>query len=320
MPKTSRPSGASWRGGRALDTVVQGLGWFVRRTADPIALGRFYERALGLPRLRSWETDGHAGAMYWAGEVCVFETNLIGEEPLTGTRESQCIPVFRSHDLEASVERLVRNGAGFLRSESDERAETVFVQDPEGFPLGIERVRDDSLFAVDERLAKAWDSDRTRLPGGIRIDGAVQALSRVVHLTTEPEDDAGFLANTLKLEELGTLAGRDWLALGNTAILEIRQSPRRLARPEDRVSVRDTWILREYGHDQLLHAMREKGEQPVSSLKFKGGMLDYFVTPGNRLFGFQQRLEFHPDEPARQMVEDLASFSRWQRAKAGEMQ
>ena len=70
MPKTSRPSGVSRRGGKALDKVVQGLGWFVRRTADPIALGRFYERALGLPRLRSWESDGHAGAMYWAGEVC----------------------------------------------------------------------------------------------------------------------------------------------------------------------------------------------------------------------------------------------------------
>ena len=320
MPRTSRPSGVSRRGGKALDKVVQGLGWFVRRTADPIALGRFYERALGLPRLRSWESDGHAGAMYWAGEVCVFETNMIGEEPLTGTRESQCIPIFRSHDQEASVERLVHNGAGFLRSESDERAETVFVQDPEGFPLGIERVRDDSFFAMDRRLTEVWSRNRARLPGGIGIEGAVQALSRVVHLTSDPAEDAAFLADTLKLEELGTLAGRKWLALGDTAILEIRQSRRRLARPEDRVSVRDTWILREYGHDQLVDAMREKGEQPVSSLKFKGGMLDYFVTPGNRLFGFQQRLEFHPDEPARQMVEDLASFSRWQRAKAGEMQ
>lgn len=320
MPKTSKPSGASRRGGEAMDSVVQGLGWFVRRTADPIALGRFYERALGLPRLRSWETDGHAGAMYWAGEVCVFETNLIGETAATGTRESQCIPVFRSHDLQASVERLVQNGAGFLRSESDERAETVFVQDPEGFPLGTERVRDESLFAMDRRLTEAWNMGRTRLPGGIRIDGAVQALSRVVHLTSDPAGDAAFLADTLKLDELGTLAGRKWLGLGDTAILEIRESRRRLARPQDRVSVRDTWILREYGHDQLMEAMREKGEQAVSSLKFKGGVLDYFVTPGNRLFGFQQRLEFHPDEPARQMVEDLAAFSRWQRAKAGEMQ
>ena len=214
----------------------------------------------------------------------------------------------------------MRNGAGFLRSESDERAETVFVQDPEGFPLGIERVRDDSFFAIDRRLTEAWRMNRTRLPGGIRIGGAVQALSRVVHLTTDPAEDAGFLSDTLKLEDLGALAGRNWLALGDTAILEIRESRRRLRRPRDRVSVRDTWILREYGHDQLIEAMREKGEQAVSSLKFKGGVLDYFVTPGNRLFGFQQRLGFHPDEPARQMVEDLAAFSRWQRAQAGEMQ
>ena len=294
-----------------MDKVVQGLGWFVRRTASPIELGRFYEQALGLPRLRSWETEGHAGAMYWAGEVCVFETNLIGEEAATGTRESQCIPVFRSHDHEASVERLLSGGAGFLRSERDERADTVFVQDPEGFPLGIERVRDDSFFAIDKRLSKAWTRDRTRLPGDIRIRGAVQALSRIVHLTTDPAGDAEFLADTLKLKKLGILAGREWLGLGDTAILEIRESPRRLSRPEERDTVRDTWILREYGHDQLLGSMREKGQQPVSSLKFKGGMLDYFVTPGNRLFGFQQRLEFHPDEPARQMVEDLAAFSRW---------
>jgi len=295
-----------------LDKVVQGLGWFVRRTANPIELGRFYEQALGLPRLRSWETDGHAGAMYWAGEVCVFETNLIGEKAATGTRESQCIPVFRSHDHEASVERLLSGGAGILRSERDERADTVFVQDPEGFPLGIERLRDDSLFAIDKRLTEAWTGNRTTLPGGIGIDGAVQALSRVVHLTTDPTGDAEFLANTLKLDRLGDIGGREWLGLGDTAILEIRKSGRRLARPQDRVSVRDTWILREYGHDQLRDCMRKKGEEPVSSLKFKGGMLDYFVTPGNRLFGFQQRLRFHPDEPARQMIEDLAAYSRWE--------
>ena len=303
-----------------MNRVVQGLGWFVRRTASPIALGGFYERALGLPRLRSWESDEHAGAMYWAGEVCVFETNLIGGKAATGTRESQCVPVFRTHDLETSVERLLQDGAGLLRTERDERAETVFVQDPEGFPLGVERVRDDSFFTMDRRLTEAWSMNRTRLPGGIRIRGAVQALSRVVHLTTDPAADAGFLADTLKLEDLGTLAGRNWLGLGDTAILEIRQSRRRLTRPHDRVSVRDTWILREYGHDQLIDAMREKGEQAVSSLKFKGGLLDYFVTPGNRLFGFQQRLSFDPDEPARQMVEDLAAFSRWELANEGELQ
>ncbi|MDE0244176.1 MAG: hypothetical protein OXM59_02365 [Gammaproteobacteria bacterium] len=295
-----------------MDKVVQGLGWFVRRTASPIELGRFYEEALGLPRLRSWETDEHAGAMYWAGEVCVFETNLIGENAATGTRESQCIPVFRSHDLEASVERLLGSGAGFLRSERDERADTVFVQDPEGFPLGIERVTDDSFFAIDRKLTEAWPLGRTSLPGGIGIDGAVQALGRVVHLTTAPAGDAKFLADTLKLDKLGKLAGREWLGLGDTAVLDIRKSDLGLARPQDRVSVRDTWILREYGHDQLMESMRRKGEQPVSSLKFKGGMLDYFVTPGNRLFGFQQRLRFDPDEPARQMVEDLAAFSRWE--------
>jgi len=290
---------------------IQGLGWFLRRTSDPIALGRFYETALGLPRLRSWRTDDHAGAMMWAGDVCVFETNVIGDDVPLLPGDSQCIPVFRSHDPDRSRARLVANGARPARVEEDRRAKTYFFEDPHGYPLAVEVVEDDGRFAMDKAAAAAWNRGRPALPGDIRIDGEIQTLSRVLHLTTDPEGDAGFLIDSLKLDDLGAAGGSRLLGLGATAILECRPSPVSCARPTDRESIRDTWILREYAHRTLVGALGRKGEEPVESLEFEGGDLAYFATPANRLFGLQQRRPYDPDVPATQMVEDLASRSLW---------
>lgn len=291
--------------------MIQGLGWFLRRTVDPLALGAFYEQALGLPRMRSWNQEGYVGAMMWAGDVCTLETNLINDAPQLAPGDSQCIPVFRTFDLAQSLDRLAAAGAVRSGEERTTRADTYFFKDPEGYPLCIEFVKDDTIFAIDKASADAWARGPAMLPGGICIDGAVQKLSRVLHLTSDPAGDAAYLVDRLGLADVGAIDGSPVLALGETVLLELRASKLACDRPDRRDSVRDTWIAREFCHDELQKTFAKKGDTSIEAIEFPGGQLDYFVTPSNRMFGFQERRPYNPDVPTTQMVEDLASRSRW---------
>lgn len=290
---------------------IQGLGWFLRRTTDPLKLGQFYVEALGLPRLRSWQTETLAGDMLWAGGVCVFEVNLVNDTPQLSSADSQCIPVFRSYNLRESMVRVENQGACHTDSEDDERSETHFFQDPDGYPFAIEFVKDDSLFAIDQNATLAWQKGPDSLPGPIQIEGNVQRLSRVIHMTPNPCGDASFLVDRLGLEDIGMLNKHHVLALGNTAILELRSSDIECDRPEKRDSVRDIWILREFAHQTLVDRIESKGEIPIECLEFEGGTLNYYVTPENRMFGFQERRVYNPDVKATQTVEDMATRSLW---------
>lgn len=292
-------------------SVIQGLGWFLRRTRDPIALGKFYEAALGLPLLRSWQVDEHAGAMMWAGGVCVFETNVLDQTSEMLIEPGQCKPVFRTYDLAETRMQVLSAGGKLIGSEKDGRAELVVFEDVDGYPFGIEYVSDTSFFEIDRRNELAWKSGRPELPGGLAITGPVQMLSRVIQRTHRMRADLDFLTGHLGLSCLGDHYGKSMLSLGGTALLELRGDTLELERPSSRLSVRDAWILREYGHDVLLETMSKAGEVPIESMVFDGGRLDYFVTPSNRLFGFQERFGYDAAIPATQKVEDLAFRSLW---------
>lgn len=291
--------------------AVQGLGWFLRRTKEPVRLGAFYTESLGLPRLRSWQLDEHAGAMLWAGQVGVLETNVLAESAICDPGQSQCIPIFRTYDPEATRARIAAAGGRLDRAESDDRGTTHMFTDPDGYPFGVEFVEDVSKTELDARLAAAWETGPDSLPGGVGIDGFVQSLSRVIHLTPDPESEADFLVELLGLSRLPSVSGHPLLSLGTTTLLEVQHSNVTLTRPTDRLSVPDSWIVREYSHEALASAARDLAGDPVDSLQFKGGELEYFCTPSNRLFGFQERRPYDPDETMTQMVEDLVSRSLW---------
>lgn len=291
--------------------LIQGLGWFLRRTQDPISLAKFYQEALGLPLLRSWCTDEYSGAMMWAGDVCVMETNLINEQPSTTPEQSQCIPVFRTYNLTGSTKRVQKSGAKWIKSENDDRADAEFFYDVDGYPFAIEYVNDNSFFEPDARSFEKWSLGKSTLPNNTFIDGDIQTLSRVIHLTPDPQADLDFLEHRLGLFGLKKQSEGTVITLGETAVLELRQSSVELNRPLERDSVRDTWILREFSHKTLVNRMTGQGDQPIDTLKFDGGNLEYYVTATNRMFGFQERKSFNPHVPATQAIEDIASRALW---------
>lgn len=249
--------------------------------------------------------------MLWAGEVGVLETNLLAGSVECDPAKSQCIPVFRTYALEETCDRITAAGGRIDCTESNARGTTRFFADPHGYPFGVELVDEASVIELDARLLAQWAAGPASLPGGLKIEGPIQTLSRVIHLTSDPNGDASFLAEVLGLRRQPSIAGNVVLSLGSTTLLEIRGSAVVLERPGDRTAVPDSWIVREYSHDTLRKAARDLGEDPVESLQFKGGALDYFCTPSNRLFGFQERRPYDPDEPMTQMVEDLFARSLW---------
>lgn len=283
----------------------QGLGWFLRRTRDPIALTGFYESALGLPRLRSWDVPETAGVMLWCGDVGVLELNRISEDIAFVPERSPCTPVFLSRDLAASVTQCEAAGGKLISSTSDTRGEIMFFSDPEGFRFAIERV-DRSDLPTDVQAQRKWDNGAIALPGDIRMDGAIQGISRILHESSDVQNEAAFL-KTMGFKELSP----NRISLGGTCHIELVQSDETLTQPKDRTMAFDTWIVRVYGLETYRDAFNSSKGQFLSRHEFQGGTLDYALSPSNVLMGWQERKPYDPDIPTTQMVEDLNARSQW---------
>lgn len=290
---------------------IQGLGWLLRRTHDPVSLGAFYEKAVGLARLRTWDTPDYQGMMLWAGGVCTFETNVLGDSPQTSAEGSQVIPVFRTRDLEATTQRIVSAGALEIGREEDARANTAFFHDPDGYPLGIEQIKNDSLFPTD----RYWSQCEGKLMRVIQMSGDVLGLSRIIHKASDLAIESRFFQKALGLRDCRQNGDYPMLAIGETAMLEIRPSDIPLEIPKHRKDVRDVWIARNYSQNALINDVRNAEATEIQELNFKGGDLIYFTTPSNRMFGFQERKPFDPDEPMTQAIEDIAFRADWLESK-----
>jgi len=293
---------------------IQGLGWFMRRTRDPIALASFYEKALGLPRLRSWQTDELCGVMLWAGEVGVLETNLLNPQADGSPEDTSCIPVFRSDNLAASSDRLAGFGLLPTDTEEDERATTHFFQDIDGLPFGVEQLHRADLNSVDSQWASRGRSGENSLPGGIVVDGDVAGLGRIIHKTPSPEAETAFLKQ-LGMTACNGRSGDSMLEIGNTCLVDLREAELPLPPIEERDMLYDAWIMRVYGMESFRRRLAELGGDFLSQHDFPGGALDYALTPSYRVIGWQERKRYDPRVPTTQMVEDLDARSRWIRRK-----
>lgn len=283
----------------------QGLGWFLRRTRDPIALAKFYETALGLPRLRSWDVPESAGVMLWCGEVGVLELNRISEDIAFTPEQSPCTPVFLSRDIQVSVARCEEAGGRPVSSTSDARGETLYFTDPDGFHFALEHLENSGL-ETDLYAQRKWNLGAVALPGDIRIDGPVQGISRILQKTSDIEAETSFL-ETMGFEKLSS----NRISLGGACHIELVPSPNMLPQPKDRTMAFDTWIARVYGLEIYRGALANSTGQFLSRHEFKGGTLDYALSPSNVLIGWQERKPYDPDLPTTQMVEDLNARSQW---------
>lgn len=283
---------------------IQGIGWFLRRSRDPIRLGAFYERALGLPRLRSWDTQDSTGVMLWAGHTAVLETNRLSAQSVVNQTASQLIPVFRTEDLGHAERDLAEAGSQAVERDRDARAATSLFADPDGNLFGVEQVDSSSARAHDAALPG------TCLPGEIRMGRTITGLSRVIHKTPDVAAEKAFLRG-LGLRDVEQPGATCRLDLGGNCILELEPGGDTLPRIGERTMMTDAWLLRVYGIERLRDRLSSLGRHGLSQHEFPGGWLDYVLTPTNRLIGWQERKPYDPDIMTTQLIEDLYARGLW---------
>lgn len=293
--------------------AIQGLGWFVRRTAEATALARFYRDALQLPLLRSWEGEGGAGAMMYAGGVTVFEVNTGGQPPPADPTHARCTPIFRVRDLVTVRSQSQKAGAWVVGENPSPVGHTVFLSDPKGYVFGLR--------AADDAVALAQDSDaalhRAAGEGSLSslepMPDAILDLGAVRLKVEDPVALSAFYADMFGFAVLGecTPAGAR-LHLGNTGALELIPGGSRSAPPKDRIDVTDVWILRVYDYVGLKAHMAVNGVHMVNRLELPGGWIDYYADPEGHVFGIQERKAPDPSVPNTLLAEDIAARKRWE--------
>lgn len=301
----ARPAGQATL--KAIKPGSQGLGWFLRRSRNPGQLGQFYERGLGLPRMRSWDMPQTAGVMLWCGDVGVVELNRLDARTELNPSQSPCLPVFGSLDPEHSFQRAVEAGAHPVADAFPDRFDIQGLKDPDGFLFGIEQMERGAK-GNSSTNSMGWPGSVSNLPGGICIDGPIQCITKVIHKSAAPLEERDFLS------KLGfEVSSASTISLGGVTEIVLEQSsslkvPTALA---NREMAHDTWIARVYGLESYRNALLSRDGKLLSSHEFAGGVLDYALSPSNILIGWQERKAYDPDVPTTQMIEDIAARTHW---------
>ncbi|MBL8644094.1 MAG: VOC family protein [Rhodospirillaceae bacterium] len=293
---------------------VQGLGWFVRRTDDPAALGRFYLDALHLPALRSWERFEGAGTMFYAGDVAVFEINKGGQAPVVDPMHSECTPIFRARSISDAEDDIIAAGGHAVGAEKSEAAETHFFTDIKGNVFGLRTADDASDFAPDVKAALRWAAGERGSEMLQSLPETLQDLGTVRLRVEDPVALCAFYAEMLGLDVLGEPT--PYLArlhMGGTGILELVSGGARRPIPHDRIDVTDVWILRVYDFISMKAHLTVNRVHLVNNVELPGGWLEYYADPEGHLFGFQERKAPDPNVPTTNLREDLAARKRFGR-------
>jgi predicted enzyme related to lactoylglutathione lyase len=297
-------------------TVIQGLGWFVRRTAgDPLALAAFYEAAVGLRAVRP-PREGFRNRMLWAGDIAMFETAARTASAEGAARTGDLVPVFRARDYDAAKAAALAAGARLQREETAS-GRAAYLLDPDGLPFGLWQAPADPIFAPDILADEIWRAGGVALPGIAMPPPAIQDLASVNLKAADPIALAGFYRAALELDLLGPPAPEGAaLGFGRTCILELLPGGVERPPPRDRDEVPDVFILRVYDLDWLELRIARAGARIVNRMSITGGRLIYALDPEGHLFGLQQRTPDLLPAGTPERVEDGVARALWDGGRA----
>ena len=117
---------------------IQGLGWLVRRSVDPISTGEFYKKILGLPELRRRNNLESKNIMLWAGGYSVLATNWKGKiyPKVNSLEDAEIIPIFRTRNI-TSIKSVLKQNSIIPIFDNTKKDSTIYFLDPSGFVVGV---------------------------------------------------------------------------------------------------------------------------------------------------------------------------------------
>ena len=289
---------------------IQGLGWIVRRSQQPVpGLTPFYQAAVGLRQLRPAAPSGNV--MLWSGDLVMFELSALTVGPDSLARMDDMSLMFRARNFEVAKAALLTVGA-IIEREDATPSRRVSVRAPDGMILGLREAQPGASFPPDARADAIWRSGAITLPNTPALPEALQDIASINLRVADPVGMAAFYHDALGLELLGapSAAGAK-LSLGRTVVLELEVGGAQRPILKDRNESPDVWIARVYDHDGLAERLRRKNVTIVNQISITGGKLTYASDPEGHMFGLQQRtLDLLP-AGAKDRIEDVLARKLW---------
>ena len=271
--------------------LVQGLGWFVRRTVDgqQWQLAEFYEKALGMRGVRPPPKPPLANKMLWTGDFSMFELSVRKAGAESGARLGDMIPVFRARNFDGARSRIIAAG-GTLQEDSPGTPRFAQFKDPDGFFFAIAEPPPKSPYPSDQMADALWRQGGIELPGIEKFGPELQDVASIIVQVADPTAMATYYAEMIGLEFfVSPSAGGAVLGLGRTVSLTLRPGGQRRDLPADRQLIPDVWILRVRDLKAMTARLKSKGARVVNEITINGGALTYAADPEGHLFGLQQR-------------------------------
>lgn len=274
---------------------IQGLGWLVRRTADPAGLGAFYRDVVGLPVLR---THG-ATTVFWCGETVVLGINEGGrpQRRYRDRSEAPFMPVFRVRSMERATALLRERGVEFVNDPfpiGGGEGILAYFRDPGGHITGLQERDEASARPKDVEWRRRRDSGELAVPGAPPLDGEIGGLGWIVVRCTDLDAQVAFYRDALGFHVMMRGERAALLDIGGTLTLEVALGCPPEPLPADRGEVPDAFVLRVDDAPATGAELRTAGARgvgPTHRTEDGGGAIHYFLDPENHLFGVQTRTE-----------------------------
>lgn len=285
----------------------QSLAYFMRRPTNREAaeLVPFYRDVIGMPVVRDYGST----VLFWAGEDLIFEIKCDDhpERNDTAPTASPCLPIFRSHDLDATRARLSARGYQPVDEQSDALSRTLYILGPDELLLGFQERSPRSQFGADREALRRWQEGRTRLADLPPMPPDLQYLSRIVSHVQDVAAVSAFYQNVLGLDLVATDEGSVLHSLGDTVILQIAPGGVSREVPPDRGALPNSIIVRMHNFDRYVAELASRGARFSGEIirYHTGTSLAYVSDPEGNLTGLEERTLWGS------YVEDVEAERRW---------
>ena len=296
---------------------IQGLGWLVRRSVDPISTGEFYKKILGLPELRRRDNLESKNIMLWAGGYSVLATNWKGKiyPKLNSLVDAEIIPIFRTSNI-TLVKSIVKQNNIVPIFDNTKKGSAIYFLDPSGFVVGVRQSVKKANLSSSITGDLFANTNNKIIPNIKNLNGYIQDLGWLRMNVHSPQLLGEFYTQDVGLDilennEQDTIS----LYLGAGIMLELRAGGKPRTRPKDRKEVPDVWVLRGYNIDAFHDKMKRYNVPIINELTLEGGKINYYSDPEGHIFGYQERKEFDPKNQFTQRIEDLEARKAWELKK-----